>query len=719
MASLVLGFILVCPPIEATPLSPERLIEARQDFQAALINLNKGNRTRFHQIKATLEDYPLYPYLEYYEIRRYISSTSKEDIQTFLSQYGDSTVGIRLNRQWLRLLAEKGQWDDFINHFQPTSDANLNCNYHWAQFQTGDKESAFRGAEKLWLVGHSQSSACDPLFQAWKKTDSFNDELIWQRIELSIENGKYQLASYLSRYLSPDEQKTVELWTQVRRYPHKLKRISRFDGDDPKHRRLIAYSLKRLLLKDPELALTLWDEYEATFPFTNDEKHIFQEYAARLLAYRYHEDAAYWLTLTNTDEMNEGWLERLIRVALRNENWRSVYHWITLLPEEKRNSSRWLYWQARALEHFEQQQEETPTAPVPLLSAINHNELRYSLQIHDEFVHALLNVAEYDKLLPDYVRQSDSNAQIHSRLLFKAISYQRGFYAFLASEHVQKPLTLRSDISRVTDLELLKLESYAGIQRARELYFIGRHGDARSEWYYATLSLTPSERSIAARLADSWGWHHQAIVTAATSDQRDNLELRFPTAFKNIVSYHASKNGIVSDWVFSLIRQESAFTPDAKSSVGAMGLMQIMPNTGKQLTRSAGISYRGQTTLLDPEKNVQLGTLYLSQLLKKFDGNIIFATAAYNAGPYRVDKWIPEVKPLPADIWIETIPIQETREYVQNIMTYQAIYRHNLGREAKITQWLSKSFAKQPEGQPLDTETKVASNTQASNNKVN
>ncbi|HVL00575.1 MAG TPA: lytic transglycosylase domain-containing protein, partial [Dongiaceae bacterium] len=148
---------------------------------------------------------------------------------------------------------------------------------------------------------------------------------------------------------------------------------------------------------------------------------------------------------------------------------------------------------------------------------------------------------------------------------------------------------------------------------------------------------------------------------------------------------HAATQGLDPDWVYSVIRQESAFMPAAKSPVGALGIMQIMPGTAKLLSRSMRIPTPNQQQLLDPSRNIQMGTYFLKQLSDQFDGNIVLATAAYNAGPGRARAWQPEMKAVSGDIWIETIPFKETRDYVKNIVTYQAIYRHLLGRDVTLS----------------------------------
>lgn len=664
------------------PLTNQQLVKARADYQNALTYLNKGQKKSYLRHKKKLEYYPLYPYLLYYEYRRYISNTPKEKIVDFLSLYDDLPISFRLRRHWLRTMARQGRWQDYIEHFQPTSSAQLNCYFHWAQYKTGDQASAFAGAKKLWIVGKSQDSACDSLFNVWIKSDAFHEDYAWQRIDLAINKGKAHLAKYLTRHLNKADQPLVDLWTKVRSNPKKLKKTENFLPASKKHQDIILYGVKRLLRKDRDLALELLEDYEKAIDFDPEKLKVAHNYVARYLANRYVDNADYWLNLNSFPE-DDTWLIRKIRFSLRQQDWISVNHHLTLLPEEEKRKNIWRYWLARSIEGIYQDQAE----------ALMLNDLKQpnqallkrtdSLSTHDQFVAAIHEPSEYNDLLP---LQNQNKSLIEARIIFEDLALNRDFYGFMSSQKLNQEFSLNNEKRLVSDLDLKKIESYTGIQRARELYLLGHPADARNEWYYAVRKLTPKEKSNAARLAELWGWHSRAIVTASGSDHVNDLSLRFPTAFRQTVSYEAAKNSIESDWVFSLIRQESAFTPDAKSPVGALGIMQIMPRTGKQIARRNGIHFKGEKTLLKPEKNIAMGTLYLAELLDRFDNNMVMATAAYNAGPHRVKQWRPKYDNLPGDIWVETIPFKETRGYVKNILTYQAIYRYQLGKDIRLAE---------------------------------
>ena len=248
----------------------------------------------------------------------------------------------------------------------------------------------------------------------------------------------------------------------------------------------------------------------------------------------------------------------------------------------------------------------------------------------------------------------------------------------MASERLHYALSFNADYSTISHQKLSLIASKNSIIRSRELEQVGDTINSHSEWHYTLKRLSPEERNIAAHLAHTWKWPTRAIFAASGSSNRDNLEIRFPRTYRKTIIEQASKKKIDRSWVFSLIRQESAFRKTARSSAGAMGIMQILPNTAKHIAKKAGQPYQGAQALLNHKYNIDLGTRYLKQLMTKFNNNILVVTAAYNAGPNRARRWVPEYA-MPGDVWVATIPFKETRNYVKNIMAYQAIYQYHEG----------------------------------------
>ena len=182
----------------------------------------------------------------------------------------------------------------------------------------------------------------------------------------------------------------------------------------------------------------------------------------------------------------------------------------------------------------------------------------------------------------------------------------------------------------------------------------------------------------AAILADRWGWHSRAIAAVASVGEYDDLSLRYPLAFPEDFKTASRLASIPSTWAYGIARSESLFMRDVRSSAGAVGLMQLMPSTGKRVARSIALPYLGLNTLTTPESNIRLGTTYLGQMAERYGGNRVLATAAYNAGPHRVDEWLPRHAPLDARVWIENIPFNETRSYVRRVLAAETIFHWRL-----------------------------------------
>ncbi|MFQ5760491.1 MAG: lytic transglycosylase domain-containing protein, partial [Acidiferrobacterales bacterium] len=180
--------------------------------------------------------------------------------------------------------------------------------------------------------------------------------------------------------------------------------------------------------------------------------------------------------------------------------------------------------------------------------------------------------------------------------------------------------------------------------------------------------------------ARQWGWHDRVVYTLSKSGHRHDLDLRFPLLYRPMVETNAEANNLDPSWIFGVMRQESAFVPDARSSAGALGLMQLMPRVGRATARKLKLRIRSNDVILKVENNLRLGAAFLKNMLRRYKGHQMLATAAYNAGPTRVRGWLPQSAAIDADAWVETIPFEETRDYVKNVMAYTAVYDHRLGR---------------------------------------
>jgi soluble lytic murein transglycosylase len=315
------------------------------------------------------------------------------------------------------------------------------------------------------------------------------------------------------------------------------------------------------------------------------------------------------------------------RTSLRKENWENLIRDISQMSPEERDSEEWVYW--------------------------------------------------YNIALRRQGQSVDANAALSE------LAGERSYYGFLAADEMKLKYAL-SDVEYVIDEALIEqLELRPDLVRARELFKVGQDSRGRSEWDRVVAILEPNEKVQAAKLASRWGWHSRAISTIASAGQYDDLALRYPLPYHTYFEKHAASASIPSQWAYGIARSESLFMRDVRSSAGAIGLMQLMPATGREVAESISLQYSGIDTLTNPQSNIRLGTSYLGQMAQRYGGNRVLATAAYNAGPHRVDRWLPLSGKQDARIWIENIPFNETRKYVRRVMAAETIFHWRITGEVR------------------------------------
>lgn len=627
--ALLLPALLWAAPAPASiePIIPppetEVLEQQRKLFTDASKHLARGDLKRFTRLRDQLTDYPLYPYLLYSHMRRYLSSTSLQQVQDFATRYADTPLPKRLRQAWLKSRFEHGAYEDVIAGASPINDTTQECRYRRALYKSGRRDAALEDMETLWLVGKSQPKMCDPLFTAWRDSGGLTSDLAWQRMVLAMNGGQITLARYLKRFMEGDDRYWAEQWLTVRRHPEAVLERKRFSKEHPYRHRILLYGVERQAVFDAGKARDLLPKLRKHYAFAPDELARASRAIALGMAKQGHDDALDTLRAYSPEADDLHFQIWRLRAALRAQDWPLVLEWIDVLPEAERSSDDWRYWRGRAL---------TATG----------------------------NATE-------------------ARKLFAGLSLSSGYYGLLAGRELGIAPVFRPDVPADRDTAQRFFRTHSGAQRAHELYRLGRTIEARREWRELLKGLNEADLLAAAALAHDWGWHDRAIVALGKTRYRNHYDQRFPTPWQGLVERYADKRDLDQAWVYAIMRQESAFMSDVRSSAGALGLMQLMPATAKQVARQTRTRLRNNSQILDPDTNIKLGTQYLRDMLDRF-GSPILASAAYNAGPHRVDRWLPSDCPTASDIWIELIPFNETRDYVKRMVAYTAIYAHRLGR---------------------------------------
>ena len=624
------ALLLLCATFHPEPLHAK--VEAvnptpeQQLFWEAKHAIAWGDDARFGRYAARLRNTPLYPYLLYWQLQKRLPQQLPLSIEAFLQHYADTPLAPLLRNDWLHSLARQRRWEDYIAFYKESDDTELRCQYHYAQHKTGNEQAAWEGAMALWLVGHSQDETCDPLFEAWQKAGGITRELRWRRIELVMESGDTELASKLARPLTAEDKNWLRLWQQAYDKPELL-RSKRLQNDSEMNRRIIFHTLQYRANRAPRGTTALWNELESRYAFTPEQRNAIARAIAIGLSYARDERALDWfdrLPLAQRDMEVCNWA---VRVALRHERWGSALAWLEVMPGGENRSVSSQYWRARIYETMG---------------------------------------------FPDT-----------ARYFYKRLSKEPGYYGFLAADKLNLPYNLNNDPLDVKFSVLKRVAFRPDIMRAQQLYDLGMVGSARREWEAAITKMNREEMLAASKLADAWGWEDRALLTMAKADHADDLNIRFPLTYNETVFKEAKRRALDPAWVYAVVRQESAMMPHVQSPVGALGLMQLMPQTGREIARELQLAQPDRRTLLKPETNIRFGSYYLRQVLQEFDHNPVLATAAYNAGPHRIRKWYPKHGVMDADIWVDTIPFDETREYVRLVMAYSVFYDQRLDQPIK------------------------------------
>jgi soluble lytic murein transglycosylase len=595
----------------------------RRDYLLALEALKAGQTTRFKMLYQRLDGYILRGYLEYELLKDRLPETPPAEIRRFLTENSQAPISDMIRKKWLRYLASRGDWDTFLKEYKDIEEEpELQCLRLSHLLKTSDQQAPLMAeVEKLWLTGRPLPGACDAVFDAWRHAGHMTPEQVWARIRLAMEARNLDLAGHLARYLDPAERVWVKRWQAMHRDPVRELQHIRYPVDTPVARMIVTHGVVRLAHRDPQEAMRQWQLLKTRYQFFGEDDNYVLRHLGILAAQEDLPQALPWLAAVSADANDETLQLWRVRAALRAGQWDTARRFIATLPERLQNESQWRYWTARILEATGNKEEAGE--------------------------------------------------------IYRALAQDRGYYGFLAADRINARYSMQHVSVEPSPEEVSAMLARPGIQMAQELYLLGQVADARRQWAWTTRNMNNRELAVAAVIARQWGWYDRAILTVARSDHLDDLELRFPLLYRDTIEANAAQYGVDPSWVYGVVRQESAFVVDARSQAGALGLMQLMPSTGRLTGRKLNIRVRNNLALLDVENNLRLGVSYLKEVLGRNNGNQVLATASYNAGPNRVSSWMPQ-QPMDADVWVETIPYNETRDYVKNVMSYTTVYDYRL-----------------------------------------
>ncbi|PXF62618.1 transglycosylase SLT domain-containing protein [Kangiella spongicola] len=635
-ATLLTAYLFALPLV--TTSSKAKSVNSPEQFAylAAEKAFAKGHFKTYEKLKKSLKDYPLYPYLEYKERLDDLSLAKRKEIDQFIKTYSNSPLAGQLKSHFINHLAAKKEFDVLKDYYSYGQNPRLDCAILEHKLQQGASiKDLTDDIEDLWSVPKSQHKACDDIFNQWIKAGYPKHNTAYHRLYRTAHEGSVGLVKYLKRFLDKDKQYIADMWVKVKKNPGVVNRRNFFPGIDPEMEApILVFAIKRLAWGDRENAYKVWQHTRNRIPLSTSHIDEVERTLFLAMATENRAKALEWLDNDNlgsfiTDDLVNHWK---LAVLLRSERWDTIKELYTLLPKNQQNSNQWQYWNA--------------------------------------------------------IAQQKTGNQSEALLTLKLLAEKRDYYGYLAATRLEQPLKLNHVPAPIPEDTFKQVKNSDNVKRAKELFELERYINASREWRYLIKNMnSDAEIQAASKIAHSWGWYNQGILTIAKSGYWDDTEIRFPTAFKDSYIKMAEKVNLPPQWLMGVSRQESAYGPLAVSPAGAYGLMQVMPATAKVYSKKFNIPYKSRRDLLKPQTNIEMGSRYLELRYKQMEQNPIYASAAYNAGKQRIDMW-KEFGRYPTEIWIESIPYTETRDYIKKVMTYRAIYALKLGVDDDTFQYI-------------------------------
>ena len=607
----------------------ENAEKEREVFKKAWRMVNQGQLSKAAPLTSSLEGYPLQVYLKAAQLRPTLQRQNNHDLKAFLDENEGAYAAEKLRTERLQWLADTKQWQEYLDYYRPRSDIALLCHHKTALLEAGVTEGLFQQILPLWSKGKSQPGACNQAFKYFESHPLFDDPVVWQRFRQAISNQEIGLARHLSKkFKKPEATLWAKRWIRSHDTPHSVLTEEYLTEENRIGREVLFHALRRLAKSDFNNAEKHWSRISGAQTLSKAELNQGNAILAIAAATKEHKNQIFYLDQIENRFANAEVEELRMRRGIQLRAWEQLSRW-TLDPPTNTTTSalRWRFWRARSAE---------------------------ILGRHD------------------FAGQE-----------FAALSKERDYYGFLAADKAGVKYQFNDVPIKPSSKKLHAVIDQLGVQRAKEFFLLGFHTEANREWQYTLKDFTKSELEIAALSASQWGWHNRAIATLGQARSYDDVTVRFPVMFTKEIASNGQKRQLEEALIYSIVRTESAFLSSARSSAGALGLMQLMPATGREAGKRIGIKVKNSSQLLAPSVNISIGSSYLSSLMRKHGGSFPMAAAAYNAGPHRVRQWRPIAECVAADIWIDSIPFRETRRYVRTAMFYYVIYQYRLGIETK------------------------------------
>lgn len=597
--------------------SPAEGSPAQRDaFRQAYAAAQQGG-DGWRALSANLQDYVLYPYLEAASLEHDIHQIDRAAVDSYLKRYPELIPAADLRRDFLLELARREDWNDFLALYRPGMGDALSCDALQARMSHGDKLNFDKDLAALWAKP-SLPDACGPVLDAAFDQGLLTRTRLWTRIDLSANAGKAGDIATMAGWLPTGDGVTALRLAQALRDPAAATVAASTWPDTPHNTLAVTLAVSRLARRQSDSADTAWQNLQPHFSFSEQQRDKVLYALALFHATDFDDNALERLIALPPAAQTDASREWRVRVALARQQWPAVLAAIAAMPASQQQDGEWRYFRARAL------------------TALG--------------------------------RGNDAKQQLAD------LADEATFFGFLAADQLGQPYAICPTQLAGDPAQEQALLQRPGLLRAFELYAVGLPRLARREWNRELDGSDAATLRLAADLANRRGWYDRAVFTLSSGDALRLYDLRFPLASQDGVVPQATEAGIEPAWAYGILRAESAWASDARSGADARGLMQLVPATAALVARRNGLNWNGGDSLYDPATNIALGTRYLAEMAARYNGSPWLASAAYNAGPNRVDQWLEARGTLAPDLFVATIPFKETREYVARVMAFSVIY---------------------------------------------
>ena len=590
------------------------------DFLAAREAFQTGNAARLETHAQRLQGHLLEPYVAYWQLSLTLGEAAPEEVRAFLTANRGGPLAWQLRGEWLKALARRDQWELFDAELplHAGADNELAC-YALQSRLRASPEEALREARSR-LVARDLPDNCSPALSALAAMGALTSDDLWLRIRLALEGGQVTQARRVAEWLPKGEAPKPGLLETVASNPAGYLARRSFRLKTRAGREAVMFAAHRLARTSTQQAADHWTKLEERF--SGDERAYVWGIIAYLGAMRHDTEALGWYARAGAlSDLQLAWKAR---AALRAGSWPDVLAAVNAMSERESAVSAWRYWKARALK------------------ALNRPE--------------------------------------EAEALLRPLSVEFNFYGQLAQEELGGTVAVPATAYTPAAEDVRAMGQHIGLRRALELYRLNLRTEATQEWSWAIRRFDDRQLLAAAEVARRHEIYDRAIGTADRTVGLHDFGLRYLAPYRDTLKTHTSQLALDEAWVYGMIRQESRFIPDAKSSAGASGLMQLMPGTARWVAQKLGLKNWRWSQVTELDTNIGFGTYYLRHVLDALDGQPVLASAAYNAGPSRARAWRPEAA-MEGAVFAETIPFNETRLYVKNVMANATYYAHSFGQQ--------------------------------------